>query len=149
MPKIVDWIKKHLPFFQSYTTKGDEPYFWPSSPTPGISHRERRIRDARTKIPDSLLLAFMRAIPAEGSLIFVQILQESLDHQPNLDEIFGYGDGDEFGYNLTVVSNGEYFFTIELGYLAGELMGDGGEWEVTFDTHGHVSEISGGATWIS
>lgn len=153
MTNFVRWLKSLWSSSRARSQPRPEPMFDHTPyriPTPGISEREKCIRMARTKISDAMLTAFFRAIPPEESSPgFVIIIKNDIESRENLDDIFCYGDGDEFGYRLEVTPTGDNQFQIEVGYLAGELCGDGGAWDVTFDNDGQVIKITGGLSWIS
>jgi len=94
------------------------------------------------------LINFLRYIKKDNEVSAVEMINAELDKGVDLDLILKK-DSDGFGYSLYArkISGDKYI--IELGFQAGPLAGDGGEWEVTFDGYDKVVECISESTWIS
>ena len=113
-----------------------------------MNHREQRIHAARQLISDERLVAFFRA--ADGmenrDVLAVRLICQALSDGETLDDIFY--DDDDFGYSLAVERTSASSYRIDFGCQVDPLVGDGGEWKVSF-TGDEVACISRGTTWIS
>lgn len=109
--------------------------------------REKSVRNARKKISDARVIAFLRAArEVSQGVLAVQLACENLDKGKSLDEVFY--DGDEYGYSLRVHSWDGDKYNVEFSCQAGPTAGDGGKWEVVFDGDA-VTSITGGVNYIS
>jgi hypothetical protein len=111
------------------------------------NNREKGIAAGRKCLGDKRLEAFLRACRRTTDVHACELINEELDQGETLDSIFYTQDN--YGYELAVRECGKDEFEIDFGYLAGELMGDGGRWVVQFDSDDRVKQMEEKDHWIS
>ncbi len=109
--------------------------------------RERAVADARRRLGDERLLAFLRACRNYDDILACKLINDKMDEGKNLDEIFYTGN--EYGYLLAVRGGKGGAFAISFGCQAGPTAGDGGTWKVQFDSDGEIFDMQLKDQWIS
>lgn len=112
-----------------------------------MNSRERSVAEARKRLGDASLIAFLRHVGKEAHVTAVRLINESIDAGQTLDDTFY--DGDDFGYTLDVERKSDLEFVIAFGCIAGPTAGDGAKWEVEFDKDGNVISATPGDMWIA
>jgi hypothetical protein len=111
-----------------------------------MNTRERQVRAARQLISDAQLIAFLRSVRRNSSLLAVELINEDLDNGESLDEIFYTRN--EYDYLLSVRKLPAFGLLISFGCQAGPTEGDGGEWQVSF-VGDLVNSVKAESFWIS
>jgi len=111
-----------------------------------VNTREQEVRASRELLSDQRLKAFFRAAQAHSSLGAVQLINGLIDDGQKLDSIFYTGDA--FGFSLSVSQTSSDEVTIEFGCQVAPEAGDGGSWQVIFESD-TVALLAAGSEWIS
>ena len=112
------------------------------------NHRTRDIHTALRRLGAARIENFLRtAGAAEAHTLAVRLVNQELDAGRDLATVL-LGEHDDDGYLLEVKGRGRKF-RIFFGCCPGPLAGDGGRWDVTFDTDGRVLSCEGREMWIS
>ena len=111
-----------------------------------MNTREQEVRASRELISDQRLKAFFRAAQAHSTLQAVRLINREIDAGQTLDSIFYTGD--VFGFSLSVSQTGSDQATIEFGCQVAPEAGDGGSWQVVFESD-TVALLATGCEWIS
>ena len=113
----------------------------------------RQLTAARKLLSDAQLIAFLRAVEADGKIVAPRIVLKPLRGALiDLDAIFKTLDpplSGEMGLSveLKVKRLGPLTFQIKFGMHGGGV-GDGGEWRVRYNAQGEVEELEDGLMWI-
>ncbi|CUS04334.2 protein of unknown function [Candidatus Promineifilum breve] len=120
-----------------------------------MNKRQLQIQRSLGALGIERLTNFINAEPVrESDVLAVRLLRDALDRGEDLEaELLGSTELSDFlddsGYTFKVTRRSANRFRIALGYQAGPLAGDGGEWEVTFDDEGRVVNVDGEIRWLS
>ncbi len=113
-----------------------------------VPEREWKIRKSRAVILDDRRVAFFRS--AERAVHAIELINKELDAGKSLDEIFYTGD--DCGYEIDVSKSEDPNFVSGFSCTvrsAEELLGDGGEWRVSFRENEiqELERLGFGMTW--
>ncbi|MFT5290607.1 MAG: YD repeat-containing protein [Planctomycetota bacterium] len=112
-----------------------------------MNSREQNVAEARKLLDDARLIAFLRHVGEEVHFTAVRLINEHLDEERTLDDIFY--NGEKSVYTLAVDRKSGLEFVIAFGCLAGPTAGDGAKWEVEYDEAGNVVRAEPGEMWIA
>jgi hypothetical protein len=86
--------------------------------------REKEVADARRRLGDQRLLAFLRACRDCDDILACKLVNDEMDEGKSLDESFYTGS--EYGYGLAVKECEDDTFDISFGCQVAPTAGDGG-----------------------
>jgi hypothetical protein len=112
-----------------------------------LTAREKSAKQALALIGADRFVSFIRFIQEDSDCIAVRLMSDALSTRSDISGIFLTGE--EFGFTLSVIHIEDDIFHIAFGCQAGPLAGDGGEWEVQYDSDGSVFQVTVGTAWIS
>ena len=112
-----------------------------------IDRLKQRNARALARLGNDRALAFFRAARANSKCLAVTLLNEHLDEGDTLEQIL-VETAETSCFNLDVNGRGNRFH-IDFGCSPAPLVGDGGEWDVTFDKANRVIACRSGGFWIS
>jgi hypothetical protein len=110
--------------------------------------RERSVRRGLKILggPDRLL-NFFKAIRPDDDCTAVRLIVEEINSGQSIEA--GFFTGDEFGFSLEVESADPGRYVIRFGCQPSPMVGDGGEWVVSFGPDGTIESIECQSTWLS
>lgn len=106
-----------------------------------------------SKISDSRIISFLRSIKNDPEVDCVKNINEDLDNNKSLKEIFEkydlFGKG-EYGFFLDCKKQNQDSFKIDFYLNAGPMAANGGTWKVKFQKDSdEVIDLERTGSWIS
>lgn len=98
--------------------------------------REKAAKRALKRIGPHRLVAFLRSMHKTADPLCVELANSHLDEGETIESLFFTSQ--EEGFHLSVDARTPLQCRIELSYVAGPTLGDGGTWDVVFNEDGTV-----------
>jgi len=120
-----------------------------------MNQRQREIQRSLALLGNERLTTFICALAVrESRPLAVHLLKDALDQGENLEAALLGAiklpvDRNDEGFLLEVTQRSDNSYRIALGYIAGHLAGDGGEWQAVFDAEGRVVTVVEEQRWLA